>query len=234
MKLVAYARTSDTNGHQDSIEAQVEACRAWVADNGHEVVAVFADDGVSGTTDLADRDGLAAAVAAVEGETAEGLIVHRLDRIARALHVQEAVLATVWTAKGCVYEAVSGEVPEDDETDPMRRFVRQVRGAVAELERGMVVARLQGGKRRAAARGDYIGGARLHRKYGYDLVDGKYVPREDEQAVIRRMRELREPPSGRTFRAIAQTLADEGHPPPSGEAWHPSAIMRILKREQAP
>lgn len=231
MKLVVYARTSNTNGHQDSIDGQADACRAWAADNGHEVVAVFADDGVTGTAGLDDRPGLAEAVAAVEGEGADGLVVRNLDRFARALHVQEAVLATIWAAKGKVFEVHGGEVLEDAPDDPMRKFIRQVQSAVAELERGMVVARLQGGKRRAAAQGKYIGGARLHPKYGYDLVDGVYVPREDEQAVIARMRELREPPSGRTFRSIAQTLTEEGVKPPSGESWHPSAIMRILKRE---
>lgn len=230
MQLAIYARTSDTNGDADSIENQVEACRAWAAANGHVIVDVFEDDGLSGKLSIAERPGLTSAVALIEAGEAGGLIVHRLDRIARALHVQEAVLATIWEAGARPFEAVSGEIPEDDPDDPMRRFVRQVRGAVHELERGIIVARLAGGKRRAAAQGRYIGGPRLHRKYGFDLIDGEYVERPEEQAVIARMRELRE--ARRSLREIAARLTAEGIAPPSGDVWFPNTVSRILRREE--
>lgn len=230
MQLIIYARTSDTNGDADSIENQTEACRAWAAQNGHEIVAEFADDGLSGKLSIAERPGLTSAVAAIEAGGAGGLIVHRLDRIARALHVQEAVLATIWETGARPFEAVSGEIAEDDPDDPMRRFVRQVRGAVHELERGIVVARLAGGKRRAAAAGRYTGGPRLHRKYGFDLIDGEYIERPDEQAAIACMRELRE--ARRPLREIAAQLTAEGIEPPSGDVWFANTVSRILKREE--
>jgi DNA invertase Pin-like site-specific DNA recombinase len=230
VKFVHYARTSDANGDEESIEAQQDAAASWAPRNGHQVVAFFDDNGRSGTLSLADREGLTGAVAIIESGEAEALLIHRLDRIARALHVQEATLAYVWGVGGRVFEVVGGEVHQDDPDDPMRKAMRQMRGVFNELERGMVVARMQGGRRRAAAQGKYIGGARLHSKYGYKLVDGQYEPDEDEQAVIVRMLVLHG--MDMSYRSIGAALTEEGHPPPSGEAWHPSAIMRIVKREK--
>jgi DNA invertase Pin-like site-specific DNA recombinase len=57
-------------------------------------VGVLRDEGVSGTKDAADRPGLTAALAMIEDRGAGGHLVARLDRLARTLVVQEAVLAT--------------------------------------------------------------------------------------------------------------------------------------------
>ncbi len=89
---------------------------------------------------MEDRPGLGAALVALESGEAEGLIVHRLDRLARELHVQKVALAHAWNVGDhvCVFEVVEGEVPRDDPNDPHRRFLRQVVGAAAELERGLI------------------------------------------------------------------------------------------------
>lgn len=159
MRLVAYVRTSTANAaNGDSPAAQEEACRAWAAANRHDIAAVHVDRGLSGKLGPDDRPGLAPALVAVERSDADGVVVHRLDRLARELHVQEAALARAWEAGGRVFEAVEGEVPRDDPDDPYRRFVRQVMGAAAELERGMIAARLRTGRRRKRQRGDYTGG----------------------------------------------------------------------------
>lgn len=233
MRLIAYTRTSTQNGAgQDSLEAQADACRAWAEAHGHEIVAVERDEAMSGKLGVEQRPGLLAALGSLEDGSADGLIVHRLDRLARELHVQEAALARAWAAGEHVevFEAVDGPIKRDDPDDPMRTFVRQVMGAAAELERGLVRARLQGGRRRKAARGEWIGGHRLHRRYGYEVVDAAYVPVEAEQRAIRRMAELRE--DGDTYRAVADALTTEGYEPPAGSAWRFETVRKVLKRER--
>jgi Recombinase len=64
------------------------------------------------------------------------------------------------------------------------------------------------------------------------LIDGEYVERPEEQAVIARMRERRQPPAKRTFRDIAEVLTSEGIAPPSGEVWFANTVSRILKRAE--
>ncbi len=233
MRLVAYCRTSTQNGAgADSLDAQEQACRDWAAANGHGVVIVFRDDALSGALGIEDRPGLAAALMSLDDGEADGLVVHRPDRLARELHVQEVALAHAWAAgdQVRVFEAAEGaEIVRDDPNDPQRRFLRQVMGAAAELERGLIKARLQGGRRRKAARGGYIGGNRLHRRYGHELIDGEYVSVETEQAAIRQIRDMRE--AEKTWLSIADALNAAGIQPPNGSAWYPMTCRRIAQRE---
>lgn len=214
LRAVLYARTSAANG-SDSLEAQLDHCRSYAATIGAEVVEEYADDGVSGAKH--ERDGLSGALAAIVERRADLLVVHRLDRLARELHLQEAVLSRVWVAGGQVHEAVFGEIPQDDPDDPMRTFCRQVMGAAAQLERGLVRARLTGGKRRARAAGRHIGGRRA--PFGFEVADsGNLTPLPSEQAIIRRARELRE--AGAGIREIGREVG-----------LHPEQVRRILARK---
>lgn len=98
---------------------------ADVVEARHRLVAVHRDEGISGTKEAADRPGLACALDAVERGQAAGVVVYRLDRLARSLTVQEAVLGHVWRRDGRVFAVDTGEGPADDPSDPMRTFVRQ-------------------------------------------------------------------------------------------------------------
>ncbi len=63
--------------------------------------------------------------------------------------MQEAILAQAWAAGGRVFAADAGEILADDADDPMRIAMRQMMGVFAQLERGMIRARMARGKRRA-------------------------------------------------------------------------------------
>ncbi|MDP9389706.1 MAG: recombinase family protein [Actinomycetota bacterium] len=65
-----------------------------VPDQGHQLVALVTDEGVSGT--LADRPRLGEALGLLREGKARGLVVHRLDRLARDLVLQEQLLAECW------------------------------------------------------------------------------------------------------------------------------------------
>ncbi len=104
----------------------------------HRIVRWCSDEGVSGTVGVDDREGLGCAIAAVESAKAEGVVVARLDRIARALHVQEAALAHIWRAGGTAFTADGGVVQQDDPDDPMRKGMRLMMDVFAEIERDMI------------------------------------------------------------------------------------------------
>jgi DNA invertase Pin-like site-specific DNA recombinase len=137
----------------------------------------------------------------------------------------------VWTTGGRVFEAVEGEVPRDDPNDPYRRFVRQVMGAAAELERGMVTARLQGGRRRKHAQGGYAGGPTVpigKRVEGQGKA-AKLVDDPDTRPVVERVITLRA--DGLTLREVAETLNAEGITGVRGGRWYPASVQRVLRRE---
>jgi DNA invertase Pin-like site-specific DNA recombinase len=190
LRLVGYVRQSVQNGG-DSLEAQADAIREWAKTEGHTIVGLFEDDGISGTLDETERQGLALALAAIEDGEADGIVAHRLDRLSRKLHLSEAIYSRVWRHGGRIFAVDGGEVVEADASDPMRVFVRQVLGATAELERNMIYARVQAGRKRAAARQGYLGGAI---PFGYRIgEDGRtLVEVPEEQALVKRIRKLAE------------------------------------------
>jgi DNA invertase Pin-like site-specific DNA recombinase len=230
MRLVAYLRVS-TNGQLDGygFDSQRADIRAYAKANGHKIVA-WHDDAVSGKYDAPDRDGLTDAIDDVcNAHTADGVIVGKLDRLARALTVQEAILALIWRDGGTVFAADQGEILKDDPDDPMRTALRQVQGVFAELDRKMVVKRLRDGRKAKKATGRHSVGPY---SYGYE-GKGKgrardAAPRDDEQSAVRRIVELRQ--AGASYRVIASTLDAEGLKPRRAASWSAMAVRNIADR----
>lgn len=224
LRLVAYIRVS-TDAQVDGygLEAQNLAVTSWAKSNGHRVVQVCADEGVSGTTDAFDREGLACAIDAIETGIADALVLPRLDRLARQLTVQEAVLAHLWQRAGRVFCADSGEILADDADDPMRTAMRQMAGVFAQLDRAMIVKRLRDGRRVKAAKGGYVAGSP---RYGWRAESGELVEDSAEQAVIARMVAMKV--AGMSMNAIAAALNCEGTPSKRGGIWRADAVARVL------
>jgi DNA invertase Pin-like site-specific DNA recombinase len=230
MKLVAYLRVS-TNGQIDGygFDVQRKHIRDWCKAHGHKVVAEYSDV-VTGKADVTDRPGLTEALQLIRRPPeADGIIVGKLDRLARQLTIQEAVLALVWREGGRVFSAESGEVQQSDPDDPMRDAMRQMMGVFAELDRKTVVKRLRDGRKAKAAAGRHAVG-----QYRYGLHGaGKgrerdAAPLEQEQVVVERVVELRR--AGASYRAICQALTADGHKPRRAETWSPMTVRNIAVR----
>lgn len=231
MKLCAYLRVStEAQADRYGLDVQRQTVRDWAKANGHTIVrgGWFTDEGVSGT--LADRDGLGEALACIASRRAAGLVVPRLDRLARDLVVQEQLLAEVTRAGGQVLSCSDAEASYlgDDPDDPSRKLIRQVLGAVSAYERDMVVLRLRSGRRRKAERGGYAYGAPA---YGARAEAGELVDDAREQAAIRRAVELHQ--QGHSLRTIAAELTNDGHAPKRGQQWHPQTVARLIRRHSA-
>lgn len=223
LKLVAVVRVSTAgqlNGYGP--EVQAKDMRRWARTNGH-TIAEMLTDGVSGTIDDDERPELSKALAMVAAGTVDGLLVPNLDRLARELTVQEAALMVVWAHGGRVFAADQGEILADDESDPMRTFVRQVMGAAAQLERGLIVKRLKAGRAAKRDRGGYAGGAPA---FGLVAVDGGLVVNDAEAAVLDRINEMHA--AGMSLRAIAAALNDDGVPAKRGGRWQANTVARMV------
>jgi DNA invertase Pin-like site-specific DNA recombinase len=183
------------------------------------------DEGVSGTLDAVDRAGLACVLEAIEAKVVEGLVVARLDRLARRLHVQEAALAHVWMLGGKAFSADAGEVLQDDPDDPMRTAMRQMMGVFSELERSMIAKRMRDGRRQKGDSGGYAYGAP---SFGFRAESRSLVEDDSEQAAIHRIAQLAQ--DGNSLRAIAATLTQEGFAPKRSSKWHPESLRKIISR----
>lgn len=226
MNLVAYLRVStDAQIDRYGLASQRTDVERWAKAEGHTIARWCVDEGVSGTVEATDRPGLACALEAIESGEAEGVVTPKLDRLARSLSVQEAALAHVWKLGGRFFTAESGEVSSNDSDDPMRTAMRQMAGVFAELERAMIVQRMQKGRAAKASTGGYAYGAP---PYGWRSDGGQLVPVESEQMAIWRILQLHA--QGVTHQQMTEALAAEGHKPRRSERFASSALHRIIKR----
>jgi DNA invertase Pin-like site-specific DNA recombinase len=233
MNVAGYLRVSTDRQAEEGLglDIQEQAIRAWAHTNGHRVVSWFRDEGLSGSNGLEHRDGLADALECIKHHSASGLVVYRLDRLARDLVLQEQLLADIRRLGADVYSTSTAEAAylRDDPDDPSRKLIRQILGAVNEYERAMIRLRLSAGRRRKAEIGGYAYGAP---PYGYRTHDGALVEDPDEQAGLRRMRDLRA--GGASYRDIAAMLQAEGHEPKRGKVWYPMSVRQALARATTP
>jgi DNA invertase Pin-like site-specific DNA recombinase len=224
LRLVMYLRVS-TAGQIDGygLDVQESDCRRWAKKHGHRIVKICTDGGISGKTTDDERPGLTEALAMLAAGEADGILAPTLDRVARELTVQEAALSVIWAYGGRAFTVDHGEHLADDQDDPMRKFVRHVMGAAAELERGLIAKRLRNGRKAKASQGGYAHGAPA---YGQRAENKTLTVDADEAAVLEQMRRWKA--NGVGVRGIARRLNDSGVPSKHGKQWHPSSVARLL------
>jgi DNA invertase Pin-like site-specific DNA recombinase len=142
-KVFAYLRVSSpaqAKDDKDGFTRQERAVRDYAELHSLDIVTIYRED-VSGTEEY--RPVLAELLLSLEqnGHGIKTVIIEKLDRLARDLMVQEGIIIK-FTSKG--YDLISAvEGAELLVKDPTRKFIRQVLGAVAELDKQMLVARLR-------------------------------------------------------------------------------------------
>jgi DNA invertase Pin-like site-specific DNA recombinase len=230
LRLIGYRRVS-TAGQVDryGLPAQLTDLKRYAREAGAVMVTVETEEAKSGTLPADERPALIAALKAIEAGKADGLLVPGdLDRIARELIVQEAIMTRIWKLGGVVHTTTRGEIEPDDLDDPMRTAIRQFMGVVAQLDRAMVVKRMRNGRREKASAGGFAYGSPA---FGQRSHGGELVADETEQRAISRIKELNA--AGASLREICGTLADEDIKSKRGGQWHPVTVSRVLARPAA-
>lgn len=221
MRAVIYLRvSSDAQVDGYGLAVQEQSCRAFAKRVGLTVIAVEQDEGVSGTKDAHERPALTAALASIRNGDADALLVARLDRLARSLTVQEAILAEVWRSDGQLFTADQGKVLKDDPDDPMRTAMRQMAGVFAQLDRALTVKRMADGRRAKKAQG---GKAEGSYPYGW----GKDGEIEEEQRVLYEVRHLRD--QGLTWEQVADRLNASRLRPRTATRWTARNAAKVLQ-----
>lgn len=154
LKLVAYCRVSDES---ENIENQKYAIFEWVAKNGHTILEVFEDIGISGMLPPLERPGFRKMYEYLDKcSECDGVVVYSLDRIARSLTELFEIFKLIVEKRGKVIISVLQYWLEL--LDPtVRKLVIAVLGIAAELESKFASMRTKESLRRAKAEGKHIG-----------------------------------------------------------------------------
>lgn len=186
-KAVIYARVSSV-GDRQSTERQVADLTRYAAASGMEVVAVY-EEKASGAK--RDREKLAECMAFLESGGAEHLLVSELSRLGRNLRqVLEVVERLTEKEINIYFQAQGVNTIVDGKPDATVKAMVSMFGAFAELERTMIVDRLQSGRELAKEKGVKMGRPEKSKESTEEFLT-KY------KKAVKRLRD------GRTIREVA-------------------------------
>lgn len=150
IRAAIYARVSTTNHGQD-VSMQTRELEQFAEARGWSLVDSYLDIGISGAKDK--RPELDRLMADAHKRKFDVVVVWRFDRFARSV---SHLLRALETFKALGIEFVSFSEQMDTST-PAGKMVFTVLGAVAELERSLIVERVKAGLRNARAKGKRLG-----------------------------------------------------------------------------
>jgi len=150
MKVAIYARVSTANNGQDPT-MQTRELREYCERRGWSVAGEFVDLGISGTKEK--RPELDRLMVEAHRRRFDAVIVWKFDRFARSVSHLLRALET-FQALGIHFVSLSESL---DTSTPAGKMVFTVLGAVAELERSLIVERVKAGLRNARAKGKQLG-----------------------------------------------------------------------------
>ena len=163
-RAVLYMRVSSVDQHP---ETQLQDLRQLAAQRGFEIVKEYTDR-ISGAK--ARRPGLDQMMADARRGKFDVVLVWASDRIARSVKHFLDVLDEL-NRIGVEYASFRENI---DTGGPLGRAIVVIIGAIAELERSLIVERVRAGMRRARLEGRHIGRTPL-------LVDREAIHRERRQ-----------------------------------------------------
>jgi DNA invertase Pin-like site-specific DNA recombinase len=154
MKAAIYARVSTANNGQDPT-MQTRELREYCERRGWTVAGEYVDIGISGTKEK--RPELDRLLGEAHRRRFDAVVVWRFDRFARSVSHLLRALET-FKSLGVEFVSLSEQV---DTSTPTGKMVFTVLGAVAELERSLIVERVRAGLRNARAKGKSLGRPRV-------------------------------------------------------------------------
>lgn len=233
--MIGYVRvsTEEQAQHGVSLAAQRDRLAAHSSAHGYELIAVEADEGMSGKIDPRKRPGLCRALDQIREGGADGLVFLKLDRLSRSVR-DILKLADEAKRRGWHIASVAEHI---DTSTASGKFTLGVLALLAEMERDQVSERTTMGMQQLAkegrARSRFL-------PFGYriegepdatTLSPGEHrtlVEYGEEMRILRRMFDLKR--GGLGAQRIAKTLNAEGTlNPRSNREWSTPNVAGILR-----
>jgi site-specific DNA recombinase len=193
MRCAIYTRKSSEEGLEqafNSLDAQREACAAFVLSQKHEgwvvLPALYDDGGFSGGT--MDRPALQRLLGDIRAGQVDVVVVYKIDRLTRSLF-DFAKIVEAFDARGVSFVSVTQQF---NTTTSMGRLTLNVLLSFAQFEREVASERIRDKIAASKKKGMWMGGLP---SLGYDVQNQKLVVNEEEAGTVvhifRRYVELR-------------------------------------------
>ena len=183
VRCAIYTRKSHEEGlEQDfnSLDAQREACEAYVASQKHEgwtcLPGIYDDGGVSGAT--LERPALKRLLEDMETGGIDAVVVYKVDRLTRTLG-DFARIVEVFDRKEVSFVSITQQF---NTTTSMGRLTLNMLLSFAQFEREVTSERIRDKIAASKKRGLWMGGLP---PLGYDVQDRKLVVNEQEAETVR-------------------------------------------------
>ena len=163
MKVAIYVRVS-TN--EQTTENQVRELTAWADRAGHEVVAIFDDNGVSGAKGREHRKEFDKLLRGSVRREFDLVAAWSVDRLGRSLQDLVTFLQELHGAGVDLYLHQQAL----DTTTPGGRAMFQMMGVFAEFERSMISERVKSGLARAKSNGKTLGRPKVSEKVEEQII----------------------------------------------------------------
>jgi len=206
VRCAVYTRKSTEEGLQqefNSLDAQREACQAYVLSQQHEgwicLPERYDDGGFSGGT--LDRPALRRLLDDMAAGHIDCVVVHKVDRLSRSLLDFARIMESL-DKHGICFVSVTQQF---NTASSMGRLVLNVLLSFAQFEREMIAERTRDKIAATRRKGKWCGGPPI---LGYDVHHMKLVINEEEAAKVRAIFELYV--QEQTLRAVVDELRRRG------------------------
>jgi site-specific DNA recombinase len=206
VRCAIYTRKSSEEGLEqafNSLDAQREACEAYVRSQQHEgwmvLPALYDDGGFSGGT--MERPALKRLLADIRAGNVDVVVVYKIDRLTRSLFDFAKIVETFDAAQASFVSITQSF----NTTTSMGRLTLNVLLSFAQFEREVTGERIRDKIAASKRKGMWMGG---NVPFGYDLANRKLVVNEREAATVRTIFQLYLEHG--TVRAVKQELDRRG------------------------
>lgn len=216
-----YYRFSSTKQREESIEGQARMCAEYAAKNGLEIIAEYADRGISGKA-AEKRSDFQRMLRDAEKGRFDVLLVYKTDRFARNRY-DAAIYKAKLKRAGVKVVSVMEVIPEGAEGI----ILESVLEGFAEYFSANLAENVRRGAKDAAIAGKFNGG---QVPYGYNIENGFYIIDEARAAVVREV--FQRFVAGETYKAICASLNARGFRTLKGKMFSRGSICSMLNQEK--
>jgi len=223
MNIAAYCRVSTDKSDQiNSLETQKKFFQEYTEKNGHKLVRVYADEGISGTK-IKNRKEFQQLMEDSKRGMFDMVVVKDISRFARNT---VDLLQSVRTLKALGIEMTF--LTANMTVLGQSEFVLTIFGALAQEESANTSKRIKFGKKMNAEKGRVP-----NIVYGYDKISGEYFDmkiNKEEERIIHQIYDWYTE-GGYGASKIASMLNERGSRTKRNTRWSQNAICRILTNE---